>query len=288
MRALSLGVPAFSSRSAFALSLTARSRFAAWASRYSRTVCAARDSSAGARKGSAPRRPRTRAYRRPNLSFKRGGRRVLRRKRTLADPKGGRLLSLMIRILFRPVLFVVITLSLSLPAGCSGLFGGPSEQANDRLGEANEAIEEHNRLFEEARDTYEEAREAVESGESTSAEATSEETERFAEVRSTMQEARSELAEAREPLSEVQDLDVEPEIKEYAGLLLESVDARLAAEDGEIQYYEILEQDPTLTENREEALDLLAEAGESYQEADEAYGRAQRLAESNPELLKER
>ena len=193
----------------------------------------------------------------------------------------------MTRILFRPVLFVVIALSLLLSAGCSGLFGDSSEEANGRLGEANEAIQEHNRLFEEARNSYEEAKEAVESGERTSGEATSEETERFAEARSTMQEARSELESAREPLSEVQNLDVEPEIKEYAGLLLESIDARLVGEDREIQYYEILEQDPTLAESREEALDLLAEAGESYQEADDTYGRAQELAEANPELLRE-
>ncbi len=183
-------------------------------------------------------------------------------------------------VLVRPVLFVAITLSLPLLASCSGLFGSPREQANDYVGEANQAINEHNRLFEEARGTYTEAKEAVEAGGDVS-----EGEERITQTRKTMQEARGRLEEARGPLSELYDLDGDPEIKEYAGLLLESVDARLTGEDIEIQYYEILEQDPTLTENREEALDLLTEAGERYQEAAVAYRRAQELAQANPELL---
>jgi hypothetical protein len=231
------------------------------------------------------RRLWTRARTRPSLSFQRGLRNVLRKMRNLAGTKGGRLLSLMARILIRSVLLVVITFSLYLSVGCSGLFQDPREQANDRLADANQAIEEHNRLFEEARSTYEEAKGAVESGEIT--QATTQETERFADARSTMQEARSQLVEASEPLSDVQDLDVEAEIQEYAGFLSEAVDAQLVGEESEIEFYEILEQDPTLSENREEALGILAEAGDGYEEAQNAYGRAQELADQNPELLRE-
>ncbi len=181
-----------------------------------------------------------------------------------------------------PVLLVAITLSLPLLAGCSGLFGSPREQANDYVGEANQAINEHNRLFEEARSTYTEAKETVEAGEDVS-----EGEERIARTRETMQEARGRLEEAREPLSELYDLDGDPEIKEYAGLLLNAVDAQLAAEAGEIEFYEILEQDPVLSENREEALHILSEVDDGYEEAEDAYERARELADANPELLKE-
>ena len=193
----------------------------------------------------------------------------------------------MARILVRPVLPIVITLSLSLSAGCSGLLGGPYERANGYVAEANEAIEEHNQLFEDARGTYEEARESVEAGEVTSQETTSQEADRITQARETMQEARDTLEEAREPLSEVQDLEVEAEILEYTGLLSEAVDAQLAAESEEIRFYEILEEDPTLAENREEAEEILAGVGEGYEEAEDAYDRAQEVADANPELLPE-
>ena len=185
-------------------------------------------------------------------------------------------------VLVRPVLFVALTLSLPLLVGCSGYFGSPREQANDYVGEANQAINEHNRLFEEARGTYTEAKEAVEAGGDVS-----EGEERITQTRKTMQEARGRLEEAREPLSELYDLDANPEIKEYAGLLLNAVDTQLAAEAREIEFYEILEQDPVLSENREEALDILSEVDDGYEEAEDAYGRAQKLADANPELLKE-
>ncbi len=185
-------------------------------------------------------------------------------------------------VLVRPVLFVAITLSLPLIAGCSSLSSSPREQANDYVVEANQAINEHNRLFEEARGAYTEAREAVEAGGDVS-----EGEERITRTRKTMQEARGRLEEAREPLSELQDLNVDPEIKEYARLLLNAVDAQLAAEAGEIEFYEILEQDPVLSENREEALDILSEVDDGYEEAEDAYGRARELADANPELLEE-
>ncbi|MDQ3913281.1 MAG: hypothetical protein M3305_16225 [Actinomycetota bacterium] len=194
-------------------------------------------------------------------------------------------------ILFRTVIFVVIMLLLS--TGCSSLFGNPRAQANDHLKEANEAIEEHNQLFEEARSVYDNTKKSVEAGESTtltegttSVEGTTEEGERFVQAQETMQEARDTLAEAREPLSDVQDLNVESEIQDYASSLSNAVDSRLAAEDREIEYYKILEQDPTLSENRQEALDLLAKAGDSYKESENAYARAQEIADANPDLLK--
>jgi tetratricopeptide (TPR) repeat protein len=189
----------------------------------------------------------------------------------------------MARILVRPAVLVVITVSLLLlSAGCAGFLGGPYDQANELVDDANEAIEEHNRLFEEARFAYEGAREAVEAGEDAS-----EEAERIARARETMQEARDALEEAREPLSEVQELDVEPEIGEYARSLSEAVDAQLSAEDREIDFYELLEQDPTLEDSREEAEGILSEMDEGYDEAEEAYGRAQEIAAANPALLRE-
>ena len=173
----------------------------------------------------------------------------------------------------------MITLSLALLVGCSGI-GDPYEQANGHVADANEAIEEHNQLFEEARGTYVEAKESVEAGE-----ATAQEAERLAQAREDMQEARDTLQEAREQLSEVQDLEVEAEVQEYASLLSEAIDAQLAGEGGEIGFYETLERDPTLADNREQAEETLTEIGDRYEEAGNAYDRARELADANPELL---
>ena len=193
----------------------------------------------------------------------------------------------MARILVRPVLPIVITLSLALSAGCSGILGDPYDRANGYVVDANEAIDEHNQLFEAARATYNEARESVESGETTSQEATTQEVMRFTRARETMQEARDTLEEAREPLSEVQDLEVEAEVQEYAGLLSDAIEAQLAAESREIDFYEILEEDPTLADNREEAENILAEVNDRHQEAEDAYAQAREIAAANPELLPE-
>lgn len=180
------------------------------------------------------------------------------------------------------MLLVVITLSLPLSAGCSGVLGSPYDQANEYVAEANAAIEEHNRLFEEARGTYEEAKEAIESGE-----ANSQELNRITQAKETMQEARGELEGTRRPLTAVQDLEVETQIKEYAVLLSEAIDAQIAGESREIRFYEILEQDPTLADNRQEAEETLTEVDDGYEEAKNAYDRAQELADANPELLRE-
>jgi hypothetical protein len=180
------------------------------------------------------------------------------------------------------MLLVVITLSLSLSAGCSGLLGGPYDQANEYVTQANQAIDEHNRLFEEARGTYKEAKEAIESGKDTS-----QEVDRITQAKETMQAARSGLEGARVPLSAVQNLDVDSQIKEYAVLLLEAINAQIAAESREIRFYELLEKDPTLADNRQEAEQTLTEVGDGYKEAENAYDRAQELADANPDLLKE-
>lgn len=201
----------------------------------------------------------------------------------------------MLRILIRPANLVVITLALFLAVGCSG----SREQADSSIAEANAAIAEHNQLFEEARSSYDEAKETIESGRESTGESTSsggttsgadnaQEVEQVVQARETMQDARERLQDARDPLAEVQDLDVEQEIIDYTALLSEAVEAQILAEEREIAYYEILERDPTLSENREEALSLLSEAGGGYTEARDAYDRAQEVADANPELLPER
>ena len=60
----------------------------------------------------------------------------------------------------------------------------------------------------------------------------------------------------------MEDLDVDPAVKEYASLLSEAMEDQLDAEAKEIEFYGILEQDPALENNREKALDLLSEVGE--------------------------
>jgi hypothetical protein len=68
-------------------------------------------------------------------------------------------------------------------------------------------------------------------------------------------------------------------------LLSEAMDAQLAAEAKEIEFYGILEEDPALQENREEALDLLSEVGEGYQKAEKIYDEAHNVANANPRLI---
>ena len=200
--------------------------------------------------------------------------------RDLNDAKNGRLLSLMNRILELRAVIVVITLSTLLLAGCSGVSGGPREQANAAIAEANEAISEHDRLFGEARETYTSAREAIEDGKDPK-----EQAERVVKARETLVEARASLEEAREPLAGVEKLDVEPEIKEYAGTVACAMDAQLQAEAGEIEFYKLLEADPILERDRERALDTLSGVSESYERAEASYAKSRDLAEANPELI---
>lgn len=204
---------------------------------------------------------------------------VSRKERT---PIKGKLPWFMSPMINRRTLFVAISVSLLLVlGGCSALTGNPREDANEAIAEANDSIAEHNRLFEQARSTYADVKEKVESGEDPA-----KEKERVTKAKETLQEARGNLEDARESLATVQDLDVDAEIKEYSRLLTQAMDAQLSAEAKEIDFYEILELDPALENNREKALDLLSEVGEGYNKADEAYQKARQYADDRPKLIK--
>lgn len=174
------------------------------------------------------------------------------------------------------VALLVCALSLT---GC-GIFGDPQEQANDAISAANESITEHNRNFQAARDTYAEVKERVEDGRNPA-----DQRERVAEARRSLRDARSSLQEARASLAEVEDLDVDPAVKRYARLLSEAMGAQLDAEQKEIEFYDLLEGDPALEDNREEALDLLSEVGDGYERAERSYAEARELANDNPRLI---
>jgi vacuolar-type H+-ATPase subunit I/STV1 len=176
---------------------------------------------------------------------------------------------------------VVIFLSAFVLAGCSAVFGeSPREQADAAISKANESISKHNVLFDEARSTYADVKQKIESGEDPS-----KEKDNIAEAKNTLEKARAHLQDARESLGTVAELDVDPSVQEYARLLSEAMDAQLAAEAKEIEFYGILEEDPTLQNNREKALDLLSEVGQGYQNAENLYQKAQNLANSHPKLI---
>lgn len=187
----------------------------------------------------------------------------------------------MVHMINRPALPVVILLSTLLLTGCSGLFGeSPGEQADGAIMEANQAISEHNRLFNEARDTYASVKEEIESGNDPSAQQ-----DRVTEARDSMERARDRLQEANTSLGDVSDLDVDPAVKRYAGTLSDAMEAQISAEDREIEFYTLLQEDPALENNRQEALDLLEQVGNDYERADQAYAEARDLADENPELI---
>jgi len=181
----------------------------------------------------------------------------------------------------RRAFFVVILLSSLLLAGCSGLFGpSPGEQADAAINDANESIAEHNRLFDQARATYTDVKQEIEAGNDPSAQQ-----DRITEARERMEEARSNLQDARESLGGVNDLDVDPAVKRYASTLSDAMEAQISAEDREIEFYRLLEEDPALENSREEAEDLLQQVGEDYERAEQAYAEARSLADENPELI---
>jgi hypothetical protein len=203
------------------------------------------------------------------------------RERILSASKRGRLLSLMRYMINRLAPVVVILLSASVLAGCSAVFGeNPREQADQAISKANESISEHNALFDDARSTYANVKQKIESGDDPS-----KEKDNIAEAKTTLEKARKDLQDARESLGTVADLDVDPSVKEYARLLSEAMDAQLAAEAKEIEFYGILEEDPALQNNREEALDLLSEVEKGYQKAEKTYDEAQNVANANPKLI---
>jgi septal ring factor EnvC (AmiA/AmiB activator) len=181
----------------------------------------------------------------------------------------------------RRALLVVISPSALLLGGCAGLFESPREQANEAIAEANEAIAEHNEHFEQARDTYASVKEQIESGEDPSLA----ERDRITEAKNALEEARANLDDARESLATVQDLDVDQTIKDYANLLSEAMDAQLAAEGKEVEFYDLLEEDPALENNREKALDLLSEISAGYKESEKAYTEAQNFADAHPDVI---
>lgn len=181
----------------------------------------------------------------------------------------------------RPAPFVVILLSTILLTGCSGLFGeSPGEQADAAIVEANAAISDHNRSFGEARDTYADVKSEIEAGNDPLAQQ-----DRITEARDAMQQARSRLQEANASLGEVNDLDVDPQVKRYASTLSDAMEAQISAEDREIEFYTLLQDDPALENNRQEALDLLEQVGNDYERAEQAYAQARQLADENPDLI---
>jgi hypothetical protein len=186
----------------------------------------------------------------------------------------------MAHMINRCALVVVISLSTLLLGGCAGIFDTPREQANQAITEANQSIAEHNELFEKARNIYADVKEKIESGDDPS-----QERERITEAKNTLEVARGNLDDAKDSLAGVQDLDVDRTIKEYAELLSQAMDAQLAAEAKEIEFYDLLEEDPALQNNREKALDLLSEIGAGYEKAEKAYQEAQDLADSNPNVI---
>jgi hypothetical protein len=182
-------------------------------------------------------------------------------------------------LFYRPAFVAVIALALlSLTAACGGQ--DPREEANEAISQANVHIREHNQLFEQARSTYEETREAVETGEDAEGQV-----ENIVQARENLESARGNLEEAREDLSGIQELEVEEEIKEYARLLDEALEAQISAESREIEFYALLEDDPALEQRREEAQEILTDVETSYAEAQDTYAAAQSFADENPELL---
>jgi DNA repair exonuclease SbcCD ATPase subunit len=176
---------------------------------------------------------------------------------------------------------VVILLAAFVLAGCSGVFGNtPREQADQAISSANQSISEHNKLFEEARSTYSSVKEKIEAGDDPS-----KEKDDITEAKKTLQQARQDLQDARGSLGTVPDLDVDPAIKQYASLLSKAMDEQLDAETKEIEFYGILGKDPSLQDNREKALDLLAEVGDGYKSAQNTYDKAQNFADSHPKLI---
>ena len=176
---------------------------------------------------------------------------------------------------------VVILLSSLLLAGCSGVFGeSPGEQADRAINEANDAIADHNKLFDQARSTYTDVKQEIEAGNDPSAQQ-----DRITEARQRMEEARSRLQDARDSLEGVNDLDVDQTVKRYASTLSDAMAAQISAEDREIEFYALLEEDPSLQDNREEAENLLQQVGDDYERAEQAYAEARELADQNPELI---
>lgn len=173
-----------------------------------------------------------------------------------------------------------VVVALFIVPGCSAVFGDPRESANEAIDDANTSISEHNRLFEQARGTYNEVKDDIESGNEPS-----DQKQKITDAKASMQEARGHLQEARSSLSGIQDMEVEDSVKNYTRLLSDAMEKQVEAEAREIEFYEILEDDPGLDDRREEALDLLSQVGDGYAAAEKDYEQARNLANSNPDIL---
>lgn len=181
----------------------------------------------------------------------------------------------------RPVLFGLIAFAFLLFSGCSVMSGGdPREQANADISKANSYIVKHNELFNSARTTYGQAKQAVASGSDPSKEVPN-----ISKAKTDLDEARKNLDKAKAQLAEVQKLEVDPAIKEYATLLTQALDAQLNAEGKEVEFYGLLQSDPTLSKNRDQALKLLGEIGPAYDQARAQYDKAQKFADAHSSLI---
>ncbi len=194
----------------------------------------------------------------------------------------------MAHIINRSTLIVVITFATFLLGGCSGFLGEtPQEQANADISAANESVARHNELFQQTRNTYQDVKEKIESsGGEGGDDAFQGEKDRISEARSNLEEARGDLEDARSSLEGVQDIDeLDPAVKEYSRTLSAAMDSQVQAETQEINFYDLLEEDPILEDNRDEAQKLLSDAGDNYQQAENSYEEAKGIANSNPEVL---
>lgn len=194
-------------------------------------------------------------------------------------------------ILNRTRVYFVILLSLLLAIGCSA---DPRVQADRAIQRANEDITAHDELFDEARAAYSDSQQTIrETNENSDNESTNDEgttpesqaSESISEARGKLQDARSRLEEARGEISGIQDLEVSEDLLEYSRTLEDAISAQMRAEEREVSFYEILAEDPGLEENREQAMELLDEAGQAYTEAENGYQEANGIADSNPELV---
>lgn len=194
----------------------------------------------------------------------------------------------MAHIINRSTLIVVITFATFLLGGCSGFLGEtPQEQANADISAANESVTRHNELFQQTRNTYQDVKKKIESsGGEDGDDAFQGEKDRISEARSNLEEARGDLEDARSSLEGVQDIDeLDPAVKEYSRTLSAAMDSQVQAETQEISFYDLLEEDPILEDNRDEAQKLLSEAEDNYQQAENSYEEAKGIANSNPEVL---
>ncbi|MGI9049983.1 MAG: hypothetical protein ACR2GU_11550 [Rubrobacteraceae bacterium] len=167
-----------------------------------------------------------------------------------------------------------------LISGCSSNSESPREKANEAVAKANDSIAKHNKLFEQSRNTYNDVKTKLESGKDPS-----DQKKNIAEAKNTLEKARSNLKDARKSLKSVQNMNVDKAIKKYTSLLSTAMDAQTSAEGKEIQFYSILEKDPTLKDNRKKAEGLLSEISKDYKKSRESYKKVLDFAKSNPNVI---